>query len=124
MRDLLPRGGLRVAHVLGLIDQLNKRDGGPWKTRFEGRWTGGQYAIAMIFELHHPAGGKRYLLFELDIAAAGLAGVRGRLGNRSRVAACTLHIRHRVPVAIGGRASSPGPLSCMMIDVTMSLEPT
>ena len=76
----------------------------------------------MSFERHLPAGGYRYGLFELYIAATEVAGVRGRLGDRIRVGACTLHVGSLS--SIGGRASSQGPPSCVMVNVTVSLEPT
>ena len=56
VRALLPRDGLRVAHVVGLFDELNKVNGGPWKTRYEGRMTGGQSAALHVW-LYHLGGG-------------------------------------------------------------------
>ena len=56
LRAMLQPDGLRVAHVVGLFDQLNEVKGGPWKTRFQGRMGGGLRAPMHVW-LYHLGGG-------------------------------------------------------------------
>ena len=54
-RALLPAGGLRVAHVVGLVGELSTRRGGPWEKRYARRLKGGQ-AVALHTWLYHLGG--------------------------------------------------------------------
>lgn len=63
-----PKGGLLVAHVVGLVGQLSKRPGGPWKRYYEGRLKGGQY-VALHTWLYHLGGGSEAKLCAPDGSA-------------------------------------------------------
>jgi hypothetical protein len=56
VRGLLPPGGLRVAHVIGLVGELSTRRGGPWDRRYKGKLTGGRLT-ALHTWLYHLGGG-------------------------------------------------------------------
>ena len=48
--------GICIAHVVGLVSQLAKNPGGPWKQYYEGRLKGGQH-VALHAWLYHLGGG-------------------------------------------------------------------